>query len=474
MQRLITAYEAGRTVDLSSVLKHELLPVPLSVAEMNGTLRTGNKSIIADMITDGIDCPEAIELYQGSSCLIVDGQALAVALGRPDKALTFGDLADIYVSTVLKLGLKYQRIDVVFDRYRDESIKGATRTRRSKSARAIRRSIENRDVPLPVNWRSFLSLDENKADLANFLSEQLCLQAPTDKEVIVAGGFQDEREVRSSTGTTDLSVLRSTHEEADTKLVLHAINSHFKSVVVSSRDTDVLLLLLHHFPLVRCEQLWIMTGTTNKWRYIPLADVFNNLPIGSSMALLPFHALTGCDTTSYFANHTKRSAWKVFKNHHDLLTNIGTGELTEETIKSAEAFICRMYNVQRTDSVDTARHILFSKSVKPEAMPPTTDALRFHLMRVHYQCMIWKSSSCSIPKLPDPAEMGWKRTDTGLEPILMSRSPIPKSCLEIISCTCRTQCKNRRCKCRKSQLQCTSMCFCRQQNDHETCCMNVL
>ena len=35
---IITSYEAGRSVDLSSGLKHELLPVPVSLAEMNGTL----------------------------------------------------------------------------------------------------------------------------------------------------------------------------------------------------------------------------------------------------------------------------------------------------------------------------------------------------------------------------------------------------------------------------------------------------
>ena len=29
-------------------------------------------------------------------CLIIDGQALVVFLGRPDNAVTFGDLADTY------------------------------------------------------------------------------------------------------------------------------------------------------------------------------------------------------------------------------------------------------------------------------------------------------------------------------------------------------------------------------------------
>ena len=99
--QLVTSYEAGRSVDLSSVLKHELLPVHVSLAEMNGTLRTGNKSELANVVTEDIDCPEIIQLHATSSFLIIDGQALVVAFGKPDAAVTFGDLADTYVKTVL-------------------------------------------------------------------------------------------------------------------------------------------------------------------------------------------------------------------------------------------------------------------------------------------------------------------------------------------------------------------------------------
>ncbi len=92
---------------------------------MNGTLRTGNKSELANVVTEYIDCPETIQLHATSSFLIIDGQAL----GKLDAAVAFGDLADTYVKTVLKAGSGYHRIDVVFDRYRDETIKGTTRTR---------------------------------------------------------------------------------------------------------------------------------------------------------------------------------------------------------------------------------------------------------------------------------------------------------------------------------------------------------
>ena len=216
-----------------------------------------------------------------------------------------------------------------------------------------------------------------------------------DKEIVVAGGFRDELEVNSSTGATDLGPLKSTHGEADTRLVLQALHSQFHTVVVSSRDTDVLLLLVSHFQRRQCQYLWMKSGTSKKRRYIPIDAVFNKLPSGSASWLLAFHALTGCETTSNIANHTNRSSWKIFKDHHGLLKNLGIGELTDDTIQYSETFVCRIYNVHRTDSIDAARHLLFSMTGKPEAMTPTSDAPRFHLKRVCYQSMIM--AKCPLP-----------------------------------------------------------------------------
>ena len=249
--------------------------------------------------------------------------------------------------------------------------------------------------------------------------------------------------------------------------MLHAVHSQFHTVVVSSRDTDVLLLLVSHFHRMQCQHLWMKSGTSKKWRYIPIGAVFNKLPSGSASSLLEFQALTGCNTTSYITNNTKRSSWKIFKEHHGLLKNLGIGELTDDTTQSSEKCVCRIYNVHRTDSIDAARRLLFSKTGKPEAMAPTSDALRFHLKRVHYQSMIWRNAHCPTPELPAPSEMGWKLVDSELQ-----QSPIPDSCLEMAACSCRKQCKTRRCKCQKSGLRCRSMCACHHQTDDQTACMN--
>jgi hypothetical protein len=469
LQRLVTAYAAGRDVDLDTILKHELLPVPVSLAEMNGSLRTGSKSLLADILTSNIECPATIDLEGRSSCLLIDGQARVVAIGKPPDAKTFGDLADIFTQSIFQSGTSYDRIDVIFDRYREESIKSETRLRRTKTARPIRRVIEGRDVPLPSSWLNFISLPNNKADLARFLSDELLTNAPTDKEIVVAGGFLDEQEVKSSRSSTNLSSLRATHEEADTRLLLHVINNDANTVVVSARDTDVLLILVSHFARVNCENLWMMAGTAKKRKYIPIGPVFHNLPPNSVDSLLPFHGITGCDTTSYMCGHTKKSAWKIFQQHHQLLSGLGVGTLNSDQINSAESFVCKMYGVANIDSVDFVRKVKFEKCCKPELLPPTSNSLMFHIRRVHYQCFIWKNAHCPVPELPDVTELGWKRDSTGLQPILMTLSPIPQACLELVSCSCKTKCRTMRCKCRKSNLVCTAACGCRTPHERDGC-----
>lgn len=46
-------------------------------------------------------------MYDSSFCLIIDGQAMVVALGTTGKAVIFGDVADTYVGAVLKAGYSY-------------------------------------------------------------------------------------------------------------------------------------------------------------------------------------------------------------------------------------------------------------------------------------------------------------------------------------------------------------------------------
>ena len=83
---------------------------------------------------------------------------------------------------------------------------------------------------------------------------------PPDKLFVVSGGFKDEKDVGCSRQDVDVSALKATHEEADTRIILHAINADVDTLIVSVRDTDVLLLLLSYSPLITCKDIRMMAG----------------------------------------------------------------------------------------------------------------------------------------------------------------------------------------------------------------------
>ena len=69
-------------------------------------------------------------------------------------------------------------------------------------------------------------MDENKADLAHILSEALTSRAdqlPQHLELVTSGGFNDV--LKATSNRREVTQLFSNHEEADTRLVLHALDA---------------------------------------------------------------------------------------------------------------------------------------------------------------------------------------------------------------------------------------------------------
>lgn len=252
-----------------------------------------------------------------------------------------------------------------------------------------------------------MASEENKADLARFLSHQLLLQAPQNKTVVVAGGFTDEEQVEASTSEVNIEELEARHEEADTRMVLHCTKSQASAIVVSSRDTDVLVLLLAHFASINCDKVWMKAGTSKKQKVIPIHAVAAKLGDALLGTLPAFHAITGCDTTSFLAGHSKKSCFNVFIEHHSLLKEFGRGDLSSTTCADVEAFICKVFKAGSCTSSNSARASLFAQAVPLERLAPSHDALSFHIKRAHYKAAVWLQANQQRPALPPPETMGW-------------------------------------------------------------------
>lgn len=119
-------------------------------------------------------------------------------------------------------------------------------------------------------------------------------------------------------------------------------------------------LLVSDFDKMIYKQLWMRTGTSKKPKYLPIHTVCERLreTIPELETILSFHAITGCDTVSYFAGYRKKTSWKTFKEHH----------------MSVGKFTCKIYNATDEESCNEARATLFSRCRSPEALPPTNHA----------------------------------------------------------------------------------------------------
>ena len=146
---------------------------------------------------------------------------------------------------------------IVTDRSRSKQERGQS-TRKIP----VRRQIERESLPLPPEWSNFMALEDNKADLALLLSNDLIDHSPSDQTMVVAGGFSEATIVKSSIPTLDLSTLEADHEEADARLIVHCIHAHMESMVVYVRNIDVLVLLLAHYDKMRCTNLLMKAGTS--------------------------------------------------------------------------------------------------------------------------------------------------------------------------------------------------------------------
>ena len=176
--------------------------------------------------------------------------------------------------------------------------------------------IDSGDVPPPQIWNQYITCDDNKADIALYLSNFIVehsAKIPAGCEIVVGGGFADELLTVSNT-RHHIPELQNNHEEADTRLILHSLDSvnvGFKRLLVHCRDTDVLLLLIHFFGRIPVE-VWMCAGTAKQRKYYPVHEIVKKIHHDVIDNILGFHAITGSDTTSSFLGYGKKSGWKIF------------------------------------------------------------------------------------------------------------------------------------------------------------------
>ena len=109
--------------------------------------------------------------------------------------------------------------------------------------------------------------------------------------------------------------------------------------------------------------------------------------------------------------------------------------------------------------MDLAHVVLFGKISKSERLPPTSNTLKQHLKRCHYQTAVCAPGTHSGTGTSEPRGDRLDTTEDLLVSVFMKLDPIPQVCLDmtfVLMTSCATLC----CKCRKSHVVCTGLCGC--------------
>lgn len=101
---------------------------------------------------------------------------------RPSGAKIFAEYAAasviLYVSSQFR---NASRVDVVWDRYLNDSLKNTARAKRGKGVR--RRVVA--ETAIPRNWHDFLRVDQNKTELFSLLSHAFMESFEQENEQLV-------------------------------------------------------------------------------------------------------------------------------------------------------------------------------------------------------------------------------------------------------------------------------------------------
>ena len=197
----------------------------------------------------------------------------------------------------------YEHVDLVADIYRLVSIKTAERNKRVSSLKV---SIKSAKSKIPCDFSLFMQNNENKSCLIDIIFSFIienkirCLQIVEASKMLLSRDG-DCHEITASSVRL-LNNLSSNQEEADTKVILHAVDAlhaedNSKAQLRSlSGDNNILVLAITLIPTLNRVFYDYSTGKNRKC--ICLNEY--HVPRDEKEAFIGLHAVTGNDYTSFF------------------------------------------------------------------------------------------------------------------------------------------------------------------------------
>ena len=458
-------------LDVKESIKFELAEYLRALFTSDGNLRhcvakSKLMNILEDLLPQQQPSPQQPSpvIEHGRQVIIIDAMAVVQSMGKPTWVKTGRDLANHFVEIIARRSTGVSEVHVVFDCYDvPNALKERTRLVRQGAERPIVYQISADAVIAKVTMKQLLCCKENKQALALYFASHVI---ECKKDMQTAFIVTSERDCLSS-NSLPVEQLRSEQEEADTRILLHAVDCTRRgasSIIIQSPDTDVLVLVLWIYRQL-CPDILVMVGTGGKRRSVAVGPLYEALGEDLVKALPGFHAFSGCDQTGTICGKSKVSCWNTLTKAKQPVLNafstLGSSTvISEYTQKMLESYVCQLY-IPSTEltSIQEVRWLLFSKKQRTdEQLPPTQAALCQMVRRANYVSLAWKSCDSQYPSLPDPTLHGWKHDGDRLQAVPTTLPPAPKAVLQLIKCGCKGKCITMSCSCRKHSLKCTDMC----------------
>lgn len=463
-----------RDFDLKELASHEILDYPKYIFDKHGFYRKSQKSSLALEIEKNSNCTsqDIVHSNINPKIYLVDGMALVYQI-QLNKFSTFGDFAAAFFKKVTAFlsQTSVTRIDVVFDRYDDISIKFVESKLRSKGRNTKQVMITSPLAKIPADCKDFFTSTENKLQLVKFL----CKYAPTyaevseNSELYICGGFDDPTKCYKLQGGnfTEVTNLKSNHLEADCRIFCHIFQGVKQNteteIIILSPDTDIFVLGIyfwHKLEKLGCRGLWF-EGSRKKNRFLGCHLAAQSLGENVCNVLPALHSLTGCDTTSRVGTKKQMlSAAKLNFVQNALLT-LGDGLLSRQQFQDLEK-VCTYLISKHQTTADELRHKLICQNIgfalNLSRVICTSDALYLHCLRASAQTYLWKYSSEPMFEPIDFLKFGYELREGNLYPKQMSKNALPISLIN--PCKCKTNCRTMSCSCRKQNVNCISLCKC--------------
>ena len=314
------------------------------------------------------------------------------AVTKTEQMKTCQNFADAFLQIICNMTAEYDEVRLVFDRYIKTSLEEQMKAKRTKG-NSTYYHVKDSTLIQHISLKDFLSDIRTQGELTEYLADMVVHHSKSSnnrlKKLMVTSGTQTK-------GNVDIpsSLLTHSQEEADTLIVLHALTvPNDTELVVSSPDTDVLLLLVYMYPSLPISTTFL-TGKGKLKRNISVQSIYNNLGPKRASALLSFHALTGSNISGKFAGRTKDSCSKAFMSCDDeildALAMLGNNsDLPTDACSQLERFVCILYRSKIYTKVNELRWFLYSNhAAEGENLPPTSDSLDLHIGRAHYVSII--------------------------------------------------------------------------------------